>query len=88
MCAGLTLRLSYARPQRNTIIPDSAAIAKRRLFVLTADDGLAPIDDALADAVKKAGGKVTALHAATDHKWSDHRIALEAAIIDWLATLR
>ncbi|MDQ2877942.1 MAG: alpha/beta hydrolase [Pseudomonadota bacterium] len=73
---------------KNMTVPDAAAIAKRPLFVLTADDGLAPMDDALAAAVRKAGGTVTTFHAATDHSWSDHRIALEAAIIDWLGTLR
>ena len=71
------------------LIQDAPALAKRRLFVLTSDDGLAPGMDALVAAIRKAGGTgVTTLHVATDHGWSDHRIALEAAVIDWLATLR
>ncbi|MEO5866945.1 MAG: alpha/beta fold hydrolase [Sphingomonas sp.] len=70
------------------IVPDAPAIAKRPLLVLTADDGLAPMSDDLVAAVRKAGGVVATRHVATDHSWSDHRIALEAAIIDWLATLR
>jgi len=59
------------------------------LLVLTADDGLAPDADALIQAVKTAGGKqVSSLHEATDHSWSDHRIALESAILVWLAGLK
>ena len=59
------------------------------LLVLSADDGLAPSTDKLVDGIKAAGGtKVTALHAATDHSWSDHRIFLELTVINWLATLK
>ena len=42
----------------------------------------------LAQAVRKAGGtRITAVHAATDHSWSDHRIYLEAQVITWLNSL-
>lgn len=64
-------------------------LAKMPLLVLTADDGLAPDADALVQAIKADhGNQVTVIHAATDHGWSDHRIALESAIITWLAGLR
>lgn len=67
----------------------ASGIAQVPLLVLTSDDGLAPQNDALVAAIKQHGGKnVSAMHAATDHSWSDHRIALEAAIINWLGTLR
>ena len=59
------------------------------LLVLTANDGLAPTADKLVGAIKAAGGqKVTEIHAATDHSWSDHRIFLEATVINWLAQLK
>ena len=59
------------------------------LLVLSADDGLAPGTDKLVKAIEAAGGqKVTAIHAATDHGWSDHRIFLESTIINWLAGLK
>jgi hypothetical protein len=65
------------------------ALAHLPLLVLTANDGLAPQDDALADAVKKAGNsRVTVVHAATDHSWSDRRIELESIVIRWLEQLR
>jgi hypothetical protein len=58
------------------------------LLVLSADDGLAALTDALVQAIKDKGGdKVTTIHAATDHGGSDHRIFLESKIIEWLAQL-
>ena len=59
------------------------------LLALTSDDGLAPHTDELVKAIRAANGtKVTALHVATDHSWSDSRIRLESEIIDWLAALK
>jgi len=63
-------------------------LAVHPLIVLSGDDGLAPQTDALIAAVRKAGGtRITAVHAATDHSWSDHRIFLEAQVINWLNSL-
>ncbi len=60
-------------------------LRKHPLLVVTSDDGLGPTDDALAKAV---GGKgVSRVHLATDHSYSDQRIALESTVVDWLATL-
>ena len=60
-------------------------LALHPLLVLSSDDGLAPQTDDLINAVRKAGGtRITAVHAATDHSWSDHRIFLEAQVITWL----
>ena len=67
----------------------TAGLTQTPLLVLTADDGLAPDSDALVRGIEAKGGhKVTAIHVATDHSWSDHRIALESAIIMWLAGLQ
>lgn len=67
----------------------TAGLTQTPLLVLTADDGLAPDSDALVRGIETKGGhKVTAIHVATDHSWSDHRIALESAIITWLAGLQ
>ena len=59
------------------------------LLVLSANDGLAPVTDALIHAIQAKGGQnIKAVHVATDHGWSDHRIFLESTIIDWLSTLK
>jgi len=59
------------------------------LLILSADDGLAPQTDELIQAIKAEGGhNVKAIHVATDHGWSDHRIFLESTVIDWLAALK
>ena len=58
------------------------------LFILTSDDGLAPMSNALSTAIAKAGGSgMKTMHVATDHSWSDARIRLQAEILRWLATL-
>jgi uncharacterized protein len=63
-------------------------LAKIPVLALTADDHLAPHTDALVAAIKAKGGtRVTAMHVATDHGWSDHRVALEGIVITWLAGL-
>jgi uncharacterized protein len=59
------------------------------LLVLSADDGLAPMTDALVKGIRAAGGtRVTAVHVATDHYWSDRRIRLQELVIHWLGQLR
>ena len=64
-------------------------LATRPILVITSDDGLAPSNDAFVAALKKSGDtRVTAQHFATDHSYSDHRIALETSILAWLATLQ
>jgi pimeloyl-ACP methyl ester carboxylesterase len=70
---------------------DNAApgLVQTPLLVLTADDGLAPDSDKLVREIEADGGKrVTTIHAVTDHGWSDHRIFLEATILNWLAQLK
>ncbi|HEX4682807.1 MAG TPA: alpha/beta hydrolase [Gemmatimonadaceae bacterium] len=67
----------------------SDGLAGIPLLVLTSDDGLGPSADTLVMKVRAAGNKrVTTEHQATDHSWSDRRIALEAAVIRWLDGLR
>ncbi|MDB5397978.1 MAG: alpha/beta fold hydrolase [Rhodospirillales bacterium] len=54
------------------------------VFVITADDGFAPEGEALAHSVQAAGDTVRVIHMGTDHAYSDHRIALQRAVADWL----
>jgi len=61
------------------------ALKSRPALILTADDGLTPDNQRLADALKAAGDPdVTEIHMATDHSYSDKRIALESVIVRWL----
>jgi uncharacterized protein len=67
----------------NTFAP---ALASRPFLVITSDDGLGPDDHAFAVALQKAGNtRVTETHFATDHAYSGQRVALTAAILNWLA---
>lgn len=66
-----------------------SGLARLPLLVLSADDGLAPVTDALVAAIRAKGStQVTSVHQATDHSWSDRRIFLESTIIKWLAKLK
>ncbi len=60
-------------------------LKSRPALILTADDGLTPDNDRLTAALKSAGDSdVTAMHMATDHSYSDRRIALESEVVRWL----
>jgi acetyl esterase/lipase len=67
----------------------AAGLAQVPLLAITSDDGLAPQAAALVKSIKAQGGdRITVIHFATDHSYSDQRIALESAVITWLAGLR
>lgn len=60
------------------------AIAPRPVFVITANEGLAPSDHALVEALLKAGDvHVTERHWDTDHSYSGERAQLSNAILQW-----
>ncbi|MDE1156620.1 MAG: alpha/beta fold hydrolase [Acidobacteriaceae bacterium] len=61
------------------------AIGKRPVLLITANDGTGPNSEALKQALQRKGNsQVQHVEIATDHSFSDHRIALEAAILSWL----
>lgn len=91
--AGVTAESMAAEVKERSkefLLDDAAAgLGQTQLLVITSDDGLAPQADALVKAIEAKGGhKVTVMHMATDHSYSDHRIALESAVITWLGGLR
>jgi pimeloyl-ACP methyl ester carboxylesterase len=64
-------------------------LSKLPLLVISSDDGLAPEAAALVKAIEEQGGKnVKTAHFTTDHSYSDHRIALESEVLQWLAGLK
>jgi pimeloyl-ACP methyl ester carboxylesterase len=67
-------------------IPDLAPkLSARPVLVVTSDDGLAPDLDTLVDNLKKLGDtEVNEVHIATDHAYSDHRIALQETVLNGL----
>jgi len=67
----------------------ASALASRPITIITSDDGLTPDNDKLLSALEKAGDKhAKGLHIATDHSYSDHRIALQEAILSALEPIR
>jgi len=71
-----------------SLAAQGAKMATRPVLVVTSDDGLAPADHGLVVALEAAGDQeVNEVHIATDHSYSDSRIALEAAVLAGLAYL-
>lgn len=63
-------------------------LADRPLLVIGAERGIGGMGMAAAEAARAAGGRwIEARMMPTDHSFSDHRIALETAVIDWLWTV-
>jgi pimeloyl-ACP methyl ester carboxylesterase len=60
-------------------------LADRPLLLVTSDDGFAAGSAALAAAVRQSSGeKLRLAHFPTDHSYSDHRIALQIEVLNWL----
>jgi pimeloyl-ACP methyl ester carboxylesterase len=63
-------------------------LARMPMLVLTSNDDLGPHSDSLVAAVRRLGNtRVTTMHAATDHAWSDRRVGLATAVLRWLDRL-
>lgn len=62
-------------------------LTRRPLLVIGASQALGEENRRLAAAVTGAGGKVTAVTLPSDHSFQDHRIALAAAVVNWLQQL-
>ena len=63
-------------------------LATRPILIVSSDDGNTASADALAGNLETAGAEdVIETHMATDHSYSDHRIALQQAILNFLAHL-
>lgn len=57
------------------------------VLMLTARYGIGDRDRPVTAAMKSAGANVTAIQMDTDHSFSDHRVALSKAVVDWLQAL-
>ena len=67
----------------------SNLFGNRPLLVITSDDGLAAAAGKLAQtAIAQGSSHVTQQHFPTDHSYSDHRIALTTAVLNWLAGIQ
>jgi acetyl esterase/lipase len=84
---GLTAE-AFAGPTKWDFLGWAPALAPRPLLLLSSHDGNGPQSDELGKRVRAAGGtSVTETTLPTDHSFSDHRIALAAALVRWLASL-
>ncbi len=64
----------------------ASGLVRLPILVMTSDDGLAAHTDPLVERIRKLGStRITRVHQSTDHSWSDKRIALQRAVLAWLA---
>jgi acetyl esterase/lipase len=89
-CTGESLAKELVANGRKWNFVDYATLfGNRPLLLVTSEDGLAPFSAMLAKGVRQQGGThLTEVHFPTDHSYSDHRIALQVAVLNWLATLK
>jgi len=88
--------LGMLDPARARLRPHFKAHKCTTLALLQMGDGVSGVccqttweAAALVKAIEAQGGKnVKTAHFATDHSYSDHRIALESAVMRWLASLK
>ena len=60
----------------------------RPVLVLEADDRNTSDNQELADRLRKGGdARITEVQMHTDHLFSDHRIAMQAAIVNWMESI-
>ncbi len=65
------------------------ALRDRSILIIAADDQNRADNEALAAALRKQGaGALENLAMSTDHSFSDHRIALQVALLRWLARVK
>jgi len=63
----------------------AAALAQPPMLMIGAAHGNGEQNKQLADAIRaQHGGKLTSMTIDSDHSFADHRIALSAAVVDWL----
>jgi pimeloyl-ACP methyl ester carboxylesterase len=67
--------------------PWAADLTRQPLLVIGASQAGGEENRRLAEAVARAGGKVTAVTLPSDHSFQDHRIALAAEVVRWLQGL-
>jgi pimeloyl-ACP methyl ester carboxylesterase len=71
----------------NRLTPWAEGLTRRPLLVIGAALSDGEENRKLAEAVMRAGGKVTSLTLPSDHSFQDHRIALAAEVVAWLQNL-
>lgn len=67
----------------------ASALSSRPVTIITSNDGLAADNNKLLSSLEKAGDRhAHLLHFPTDHSYSDHRIALQKAVVEALEPIR
>ena len=88
-CTGESLADEMLAHKEWNFLDYASMFGNRPLLIITSDDGLAGPSIAFGGEVRKQGSShVTEQHFATDHSYSDQRIALETAVLNWLSAVQ
>jgi acetyl esterase/lipase len=69
-------------------LDDASALRGRPVLMVEADDRNVSYNQEMVAALRKAGNtQVTVEHISTDHSFSDHRIALQTVVVQWLQAI-
>jgi hypothetical protein len=90
--AGATAEALLEEVQQNAknwdYLDYAPSLKDRSVLILEVDDLSTSDNQALAAALKKVGNsRVTETHMATDHTLSDHRIAQQGVVVEWLQSV-
>jgi pimeloyl-ACP methyl ester carboxylesterase len=78
-----------ARRSQWDLIAAAPRLSTLPVLNVSATHALGPVNHQLDEALRRAGSaKVTEIQFDTDHSFSDHRLALASAIVQWLEALR
>lgn len=81
-------RDAIAHAEAWSLVAQAEKLKSRPVLVVTSDDGLRAIDDALVAKLKAAGDtRATSFHFTTDHSYSDARLLLTGATLEWLQAI-
>ena len=85
--AGEHRRRDYRRPGPDWNLAAMATHLRVPVLTIYATHGDAAENRALAEALRRAGVRVTAREIDCDHPFADHRIAMEVEVVRWLQAL-
>jgi pimeloyl-ACP methyl ester carboxylesterase len=77
-----------ARRSQWDLVAGAQKLSTLPILNISATHALGPVNHQLDEALRRAGNsRVTEIQVDTDHSFSDHRMALAAAVTDWLQSL-
>jgi hypothetical protein len=88
LAPGVSADEAVAKGSQWDLVKAGGRMRGLRVLTVNARYGIGERNRPVTAAMKSSGAQVTAIAMDTDHSFSDHRIALSSAIVNWLDSLR